>query len=65
MPPTNRALLWDIFCAVIDNYGDVGVCWRLAVNLAERGQRVRLWLDDASALQWIAPSGHAGVTVLP
>ena len=59
-----RPLLWDIFCAVIDNYGDVGVCWRLAVNLAKRGQRVRLWLDDASALQWIAPTGHAGVTVL-
>ena len=62
---TNRALLWDIFCTVIDNYGDVGVCWRLAVNLAQRGQRVRLWLDDASALQWIAPAGHAGVTVHP
>ncbi|MER2540956.1 MAG: elongation factor P maturation arginine rhamnosyltransferase EarP, partial [Azonexus sp.] len=20
---------WDIFCRVIDNYGDIGVCWRL------------------------------------
>ena len=25
---------WDIFCRVIDNYGDVGVCWRLAADLA-------------------------------
>lgn len=23
----------DIFCRVIDNYGDIGVCWRLACNL--------------------------------
>ncbi|MEO5685962.1 MAG: elongation factor P maturation arginine rhamnosyltransferase EarP [Burkholderiaceae bacterium] len=61
-PPT-PALLWDIFCRVIDNFGDIGVCWRLACNLAERGQRVRLWVDDASALRWIAPEGHDGVEV--
>ncbi|MBE8167668.1 MAG: elongation factor P maturation arginine rhamnosyltransferase EarP, partial [Shewanella sp.] len=24
---------WDIFCAVIDNYGDIGVTWRLAKQL--------------------------------
>ncbi len=24
----------DIFCNVIDNYGDIGVCWRLARQLA-------------------------------
>lgn len=59
-PPTR---LWDIFCTVIDNYGDVGVCWRLAVNLAQRGQRVRLWLDDTAPLQWLAPYGCAGVEV--
>jgi len=55
--------LWDIFCRVIDNYGDVGVCWRLAADLAARGAQVRLWLDDASALAWMAPSGAPGVTV--
>ncbi len=55
--------LWDIFCKVIDNHGDVGVCWRLAVGLASRGERVRLWVDDASALQWMAPSGAPGVEV--
>ena len=58
---------WDIFCRVIDNLGDVGVCWRLAADLAGRGQPVRLWLDDARALAWMAP-GHArhhpGVAVL-
>ena len=55
---------WDIFCKVIDNHGDLGVCWRLAVNLASRGQLVRLWVDDASALQWMAPQGAVGVEVL-
>jgi uncharacterized repeat protein (TIGR03837 family) len=52
---------WDIFCRVIDNYGDIGVCWRLSADLAARGQRVRLWVDDASALAWLAPNGAAGV----
>jgi uncharacterized repeat protein (TIGR03837 family) len=56
---------WDLFCRVVDNYGDVGVCWRLAADLAEHGQPVRLWIDDASALAWMAPRGAAGVTVLP
>ena len=58
-------LQWDIFCKVIDNFGDVGVCWRLSAELAARGQRVRLWVDDASALAWMAPSGCPGVQVLP
>jgi len=38
---------WDIFCRVVDNFGDVGVSWRLARSLAaEHGKNVRLWLDD-------------------
>lgn len=57
--------LWDIFCRVIDNHGDIGVCWRLATGLAARGQQVRLWLDDASALDWMAPEGTPGVEVKP
>ena len=59
-PTTTPALLWDVFCRVVDNFGDIGVCWRLAVNLAQRGQQVRLWLDDASALQWMAPGAPDG-----
>ncbi len=54
-------MLWDLFCRVIDNFGDIGVCWRLAADLGARGERVRLWVDDASALRWMAPSGSAGV----
>jgi uncharacterized repeat protein (TIGR03837 family) len=58
-------MLWDIFCKVIDNHGDIGVCWRLSAQLAQRGEAVRLWVGDASALSWMAPHGHAGVQVLP
>ena len=57
------SLLWDVFCRVVDNFGDIGVCWRLACNLADRGQRVRLWVDDATALRWMAPAGHDNVEV--
>ena len=54
---------WDIFCRVIDNFGDIGVCWRLSAELAARGDTVRLWIDDPSALEWMAPAGAVGVTV--
>jgi uncharacterized repeat protein (TIGR03837 family) len=60
-----RSLQWDIFCKVIDNFGDIGICWRLAADLAARGQRVRLRVDDDSALAWMSPNGCEGVQVLP
>ena len=67
MPAT--PLIWDLFCRVIDNHGDLGVCWRLARDLATRGEQVRLWVDDASALAWMAPEALRGqvpgVRVLP
>ena len=56
---------WDVFCRVVDNLGDIGVCWRLAADLASRSEQVRLWVDDASALAWMAPTGAHGVTVVP
>ena len=59
----NHSMLWDIFCKVIDNHGDIGVCWRLAADLGARGEAVRLWVDDPSALHWMAPGGAPGVTV--
>lgn len=47
---------WDIFCRVIDNFGDIGVCWRLARQLAaEHQQPVRLWVDDLTSLKRIWP----------
>lgn len=59
----NTGKRWDIFCKVIDNFGDIGVCWRLSQDLAARGQQVRLWVDDDSALQWMAPKVHPAVEV--
>ncbi len=60
---TTPALRWDVFCRVIDNHGDLGVCWRLCADLAQRGHPVRLWVDDASALAWMASQGCADVEV--
>jgi uncharacterized repeat protein (TIGR03837 family) len=46
----------DIFCTVVDNYGDIGVSWRLARQLAnEHEVAVRLWLDDLPSLQRLCP----------
>lgn len=63
---------WDIFCVVVDNYGDIGVTWRLARQLvAEHGQNVRLWIDDLETFARLQPGAsttvvqqwHAGVEV--
>jgi uncharacterized repeat protein (TIGR03837 family) len=46
----------DIFCKAVDNYGDIGVCWRLARRLAHgMAWQVRLWLDDLPAFARIRP----------
>ena len=37
----------DLFCSVVDNYGDIGIASRLARQLRdEHGLQVRLWVDD-------------------
>jgi uncharacterized repeat protein (TIGR03837 family) len=42
---------WDIFCQIVDNYGDAGVCWRLARSLTSlHGQDVRIFCDDLPTL---------------
>ena len=56
---------WHLFCQVIDNWGDIGVSWRLARDLAGHGHTVTLWLDDASALAWMAPQETLGIQVAP
>ncbi|MFO3724613.1 elongation factor P maturation arginine rhamnosyltransferase EarP [Pseudomonas sp. HLMP] len=51
---------WDIFCTVVDNYGDIGVTWRLARQLvAEHGLAVRLWVDDLNAFVRLCPQAEA------
>ena len=50
----------DIFCNVVDNYGDIGVCWRLARQLAnEHGLSVRLWVDDLASFARLCPEADA------
>jgi|JI10StandDraft_1071094.scaffolds.fasta_scaffold06304_9 uncharacterized repeat protein (TIGR03837 family) len=47
----------DIFCHVVDNLGDVGVCWRFCKALArDQGCYVRLFVDDFDAFAKIEPS---------
>ena len=48
-------LNFDIFCRVVDNYGDAGVCWRLARQLAALGHGARLWIDDLGVLARLEP----------
>ncbi len=59
----------DIFCKVIDNYGDAGIAWRLASGLADTyGYDVRLFIDDITPLTHLAPDylkTKVDVVVLP
>lgn len=63
---------WDIFCAVVDNYGDIGVTWRLAKQLsAEHSIAITLWVDDLKSFSHILPAldpeqltqVHFGITI--
>ncbi|MCC6197631.1 MAG: elongation factor P maturation arginine rhamnosyltransferase EarP [Burkholderiales bacterium] len=50
------SLRWDVFCRIVDNFGDAGVCWRLARQLAhEHGLAVTLWIDDVASLARFVP----------
>ncbi|WP_430461789.1 elongation factor P maturation arginine rhamnosyltransferase EarP [Thalassolituus sp. LLYu03] len=54
------SLNWAIFCRVIDNFGDIGVCWRLARQLMQvHGQQVTLWVDDLTSFHAIEPAVDA------
>ena len=45
-----------LFCRVVDNYGDIGICWRLARQLRhEHGVVVTLWVDDLRSFLRICP----------
>lgn len=56
-------LSWDIFCRVVDNFGDIGVCWRLSRQLRGQGGTVRLWVDDLLSLQALCPQVEAEAAV--
>lgn len=55
----------DVFCEVIDNFGDAGVCWRLARALAAQGLAVTLWIDDLRRLQRLRPALDPALPVQP
>ena len=45
-----------LFCRVVDNYGDIGICWRLARQLQrEHNIAVTLWVDDLRSFQRLCP----------
>jgi uncharacterized repeat protein (TIGR03837 family) len=57
----NEATSLAIFCKVVDNYGDIGICWRLARQLQrEHGIAVTLWVDDLHSFQRICPDVATG-----
>lgn len=61
MASVQSAPVWDIFCKVVDNFGDAGVCWRVALLLhREHGLRVRLWIDRPQTLQALCPAADPG-----
>ena len=48
---------WDIFCRIVDNFGDIGICWRLSQQLAhEHNLQVRLFIDDLVIASHIIPT---------
>ena len=51
---------WDLFCRVVDNFGDIGVSWRLAKGLAcDHGCAVRLWVDDWDSFARLCPAARS------
>jgi uncharacterized repeat protein (TIGR03837 family) len=56
MPTTTSPTTLAIFCKVVDNYGDIGICWRLARQLQhEHGVAVTMWVDNLHSFQRICP----------
>jgi uncharacterized repeat protein (TIGR03837 family) len=52
----NKPRSLTLFCKVVDNYGDIGICWRFARQLQqEHGIAVSLWVDDLVSFQRICP----------
>lgn len=55
-PAAQRKTL-ALFCKVVDNFGDIGICWRLARQLdTEHGIDVTLWVDDLKSFHRLCPA---------
>ncbi|MFZ2320767.1 MAG: elongation factor P maturation arginine rhamnosyltransferase EarP, partial [Pseudomonas sp.] len=60
MPHPSQATTLALFCKVVDNFGDIGICWRLARQLRhEHGIAVTLWVDDLPSFGRICPEVRA------
>jgi uncharacterized repeat protein (TIGR03837 family) len=60
LPPRSDTTL-AIFCKVVDNYGDIGICWRMARQFQrEHGLSVTLWVDDLPSFARICPAVAPG-----
>lgn len=65
LPSSKLGNIW-LFCTVIDNFGDIGVAWRLAQELHNRlNYQVFLFLDNWEALERIVPDfrQHHAITL--
>lgn len=66
-----KAKNWAIFCKIVDNFGDIGICWRLAKQLAteypqaaieETSIQVTLFIDDLTAAHSIIPALNPAIS---
>jgi len=49
----------DVFCRVVDNFGDIGVTWRLVRQLQrEHHWSIRLWVDNLKSFQRLEARVH-------
>ena len=54
---------WDIFCQIVDNYGDAGICWRLARSLSSlHDQEVRIFCNDLPTLNLLASGSNEALS---
>lgn len=59
---TYKMQRWHLFCKVIDNFGDIGVCWRLARQLVAQHQKaVTLFVDDLTSFKPLCPALNPGL----
>jgi uncharacterized repeat protein (TIGR03837 family) len=63
-PDKPRPASLALFCKVVDNFGDIGICWRLARQLQhEHGISVTLWVDDLASFRRICPEVAVDIEV--
>lgn len=54
---------WEIYCDVVDNFGDAGVLWRLARQLAAGPRQVTLRINRVAILATLVPGARYGAVI--